>query len=331
MADETTSTRSMNLAKIEENKNNLVIKNQELIHNARYTLSPLALKVISILISMINKDDVEFKKYFIRLKDFTELINSKSKNTYKYSHSLISELLSNPIKIDDAQMNWISYGKYKKGEGVITFEIHRELKPYLLQIKNNFIKYNVMNILPLKSSYIMRLYEICKDKLEEGTRYKKVKKVNYELSIENMRELFSIPKSYQYSSGIKLRILDKAVEQFKKNTDIQISYEDVKIGRRTDSIILTIEKNNKGSNDYLSSKQSFISYMRENYVNADILYATDSITHKMIIISISPDGHLYSKSGEEYDAKKSNQIWDSIYKIALEDKLAILQTSKAPK
>ena len=315
-----------NIVKIENNKNNIVIKNHELIHNARYKLSALSLKIVAILISMINKDDPEFEEYMININDFKELIDSNSNNTYKYTHKIISELLSNPLKIENEQFNWVSYGKYTKNEGVVTFEIHRELKPYLLEVKKNFLKYNVINILPLKSGYLIRLYEICKDKFEEVRRYKKVNNVKYELKISEMKKLFCTPSSYQYSSHIKKLILDKAVEQFKEKTDIKISYEEIKIGRRFDRIIFTISENYKGSNDFLHTEKDFISYMRKHYVNVTILEAKGK-NNEDLKISISPNGHLYSKFGQEFDAKRSKEIWTSLYEMAKANKLYILTST----
>jgi plasmid replication initiation protein len=141
----------MEIVEVKENKNNIVKKHQELVHNARYKLSELGIKVLSILISMIKVSDDDFKSYIININDFKELIGSDSKNTYKYSHKLISELLSNPIKIDDEQYNWVSKGRYTKGENYIIFQIHPDLKPYFIELKKNFLQYNIVNILPLKS------------------------------------------------------------------------------------------------------------------------------------------------------------------------------------
>jgi plasmid replication initiation protein len=316
----------MELAKVEENKNNIVVKHQELVHNARYRLSELGIKVLSVLISMIKTSDTEFTQYAIQIKDFKELIHSDSKNTYKYAHKLISELMSNPMQIGDEQFNWASYGKYHRGDGVVVFEIHRLLKPYLLELQKNFLQYNITNILPLKSGYVIRLYELCKDHFNEARRYKEsATSVTFEMKIDRLRENFHIPDSYQYSSHIKKHILDKAVEQFRSKTDIKIEYEEQKIGRRVDRVLITVRENNRGSNDYMKSKQAFIRYMRANFVNADVLVANDTKTNKQVMISIAPDGKLYDKRGSEFDAKRSNEIWDSLFKLSQEDKLLCLK------
>lgn len=316
----------MEIVSIEENKNNIVVKHQELVHNARYRLSELGIKVLSVLISMIKTSDTEFTQYAIQIKDFKELIHSDSKNTYKYAHKLIKELMSNPMQIGDEQFNWVSYGKYGKGDGVIIFEIHRLLKPYLLELQKNFLQYNITNILPLKSGYVIRLYELCKDHYSEATRYKEsTTSATFDIKIERLRELFEIPKSYQYSSHIKKHILDKAVKQFKEKTDIQIEYKEQKIGRRVDRVIITVKKNTKGSNDYLKHRTAFIEHMRANYINADVLSAVDKYTQKPMVISITPDGNLYDKKGSEFNSKRSDEMWDTLFKMAQEDNLLCLK------
>ena len=163
----------MNLVEIKENRNNIVVKHKTLVHNARYKLSETSLKIVAILISMIKKDDKDFKEYHLKISDFRELIGTSSKNidTYKYTHKIIRELMSDPFVLDDVNLNWISSGKHIRGSGLMVFKIDPNLKPYLVQLKNNFLQYNIVNILPLKSTYVIRFYEICKDKMSENSRY----------------------------------------------------------------------------------------------------------------------------------------------------------------
>ena len=243
----------MNIVCIEDNKNNIVVKHKDLVWEARYRLSELGIKVVSVLISMIKVNDDDFQQYALKVSDFKELIGSDSKNTYDYTHRLIKELLSKSLKIGDEQFAWISYGKYVEGSDVMIFEINRHLKPYLLELKSNFLEYSIVNIMPLRSSYVIRLYELLKSKFSEYKHYNKsAKSFTFELKIDWLREHFEIPASYQYSSGIKLRIIEKAKKQFKEKTDILFDYKEQKIGRKVDRLIVTVKDNNRGSNDLWS-------------------------------------------------------------------------------
>lgn len=324
----------MKLAVVEENKNNIVKKHQELVHNARYRLSELGIKVVSVLISMIKTSDTEFTQYAIQIKDFKELIGSDSKNTYKYAHKLIKELMSHPMQLGDEQYNWVSYGKHKKGEGLIVFEIHRLLKPYLLDLQKNFLQYNIKNILPLKSGYVIRLYELCKDNYMEETRYKtKKKSVQFEIKIDRMRELFEIPPSYLYKD-IRVNIIDKAVKQLKEKTDIQITYEEQKIGRKVDRIIVTVKTNDKGSADPQVTKKGFIEFVREKY-KPSVKKGTfpTIISTKNGDLKVDRDGKLYISQAAgtlpgTLDHLQADKLWDWLYNGVKSGEFELVEESK---
>jgi plasmid replication initiation protein len=314
----------MNLVSIEENKNNIVVKHQDLIWEARYRLSELGIKVVAILISMIKVNDEDFKEYHLKINDFKELIGSSSKKTYEYVDIMTDELMRKPFKVGDEKFNWVYYAKYHEGDNYVTLKIAPELKPYLLKIQGKFLEYNITNILPLKSSYVIRLYELFKSKWSEYQHYhKNAKSYTFELKISWLKEHFKIPASYQYSSHIKERIIDKAKRQFKEKTDIQFEYKEQKIGRKVDRLIVTIKDNSKGSNDFLADLKSFIAYMRKNCVNKDILQAADKDTQKVMMISVSSDGYLYDKySTKEIPKERAKEIWEKLHELAKENNLS---------
>jgi hypothetical protein len=183
--------------------------------------------------------------------------------------------------------------------------------------------------LSLKSGYVIRLYELCKDRLNEQARYREGNtSATFDIKIDYLRELFEIPDSYQYSSHIKKLILDKAVAQFKAKTDIQFSYVEQKIGRKVDRIIITVKENNKGSSDFMRDRNSFISHIRKNYINHDILGTVDKYTNKPALISVAPDGKIYNKkSTTGYSKERADEIWTSLYELASDGKLYSIQPS----
>lgn len=273
-------------------KINLVVKHQDLVHSARYRLSELGIKTISMLIGMIKVSDEDFKEYHIKLSDLKELIGSTSKQTYKYVDIMTDDLMKRPFKIGDEKFNWVYYARYHEGEAYVTLKIAPELKPYLLALSSRFLEYDIANILKLRSGYVIRLYELCIDHWNEGTRYKKERKsVKFELNIDRLRSLFEIPNSYMYKD-IRVNIIDKAVEQFKLKTDIQIAYEEQKIGRRVDRLIIEVRANDKGSADPTSSRKKFIERIRATYKPHDGKYPTIATT-KQGYLKIDASGRLY--------------------------------------
>jgi plasmid replication initiation protein len=192
---------------------NMAVRKSEVLLNARYQLSELALKLISIIYSNVKRSDEIGKDYKIKVNDIAKLINKDYGNIYTYLKKVVDEMLESPVSIEIekgkewVKFNWISDAYYK--DGIITFCISKRLKPYILELQQKFVKYKLENILNLKGVYAIRLYEILKDIFNQNTKYNKRAEKIYELY--EFREMLQIPKSYSYgnSSGIKKKNLRK--------------------------------------------------------------------------------------------------------------------------
>jgi len=314
----------MKLIDIKANKNNQVKKHNDII-KATGELSGTAFKMLSMLISMIRFDDSEFQEYALNINSYKKEIGATNKEVAFYEKQAL-ELMRNPFELKKGiWYNWCSKVDITSVENYIVFSIHNDLKPYLLDLQKHFTTYNIINILSLRGDYSPRLYEYLKMEWSEFKRnYKKrhnktPKNYTIELEVDWIREHLSISKGYRYND-IKRQILEVAKKQFKEKTDIQFDYEEKKIGRKVDKIIFTIRDNNKGSNDYLATIQSFVKYIREKY-KPDITNDTfpTILQVKEGNIKIDAKGRLYlSAPGKiiDYDNKHSQKLWDQLYQMA---------------
>ena len=256
---------------------NLEVRKSEAILKARYNLGELALKLVSIIYSNVRRSDEEGKDYQIRVADIAKLMAKNYGEMYNLLKEATDELLEKPIKIENKEkkqwvaFNWISDALYENG--VISFTISKRLKPYILDLQTKFVKYRLENILSLKGIYIIRLYEILKDRYNRETKYNR--KAEWKMTLEELRDRLEIPKSYKYgnSSGIKKRILEKAKKELAEHTDIIFDYEEIKTGRKVTHLKFLIQENPKKSEDYLANKEMqnlksvkhFVAYLRKNY------------------------------------------------------------------
>lgn len=313
----------MKTVRIEDNKNNIVKKHNELIQKARYSLSEVEIKIVSTLISMIKTDDTEFHQYLIDIKELQKLTNTNT-NDREYYINIAKSLMSKPFAIENKVFNWVTYAEHEENSSILKFEIHRNLKPYLLELQKNFTQYNIKNILLLKSSYVIRLYEYIISKFAEYMNYNpNSKSFTFELEIDELRELFEIPVSYLYKD-IRVNIIDKALKQFKEKTDIKFDYEEYKIGRAVKRLKITVRENNKGSNDPLSDLKSFIAWVRKDFKNVDLYH----VPNKQCL-SVNQEGKLYDKyQGEKIDNKRSQELWEKLYQLAKDDKLISIKQGK---
>ena len=321
------------MAKFIQVDENMQVKKAEVVVNARYKLNPLSLKFITVLIAGLKFGDDQNEEYIFKVKDFRELTKLKRKDLHFYIKQALKELLEKPLYIptEDGFMmcNWISGGHYIDSAGEIKFMIYPKLRPYLLEAKEKFLKYRLENILPLKSSYSIRLYEILKDKYNREAGYGRLAEINY--TVKELREILEIPKSYQYgnSSGIKQRILEKAKTDLEQHTDIIFSYEEIKTGRKVTHLKFTIRKNPTKTEEYIESKinynlksvRHFISFLRKNYVDKCFGYAL--IAGNICWLKINDKGLVYGilDSGEikNFNNSESEKIYNNWWEIAKEN------------
>jgi plasmid replication initiation protein len=253
-------------------KKTIIVKEPEELILMKGDFSEGALKLMAYLIAILEKDKVIYQ---INIKEYLKKFDKKIGN-YNYLHGVAKELSQTQFEINDRFnkrfeiYNFVSGVTYK--DGILKVEFSTMLMEYLLKIKNKYLRYDIKNIMSLNSKYSIRLYKILKDRFEQESRYNK--RAELKISLDKLREVFEIPKSYLYanSSGIKKRILEKAKAEFMKHTDIIFDYEEIKTGRKVTAIKFLIRLNPKNMEDnynkndnYFKSRASFVKFLRDNY------------------------------------------------------------------
>ena len=292
------------MAKLISTAQGLEVKKSEAIVKSRYTLTPSAIKLITLVICNIKETDKADEEYVITVKHFTELTGQKSHNIYKVIDEALDNLLKNPIKIplnesgtNFLKANWVSGAECKNGE--IRFMVYPKLKPFLINVKNKYLKYSLENILKLKSSYSIRLYELLKDFLNKRDRYgNKTKKT---LLIDELRELLKVPASYQYSSNIRPRIIEKAKKDFEDFTDIKFEYNEIKNGKKIIAIefLISQKENEKSKNKY--NFKSFVDYVRKEYSGTFKSFGYTKVDNKTYLVGVDNLGYMYGKNIDDHN------------------------------
>ena len=196
-----------------------------------------------------------------------------------------------------------------------------------MEAQKKFLKYKLENILPLRSSYSIRLYEILKDWYELNKRYgNKAEKV---IKVDEIREMLEIPKSYQYSSHIKKLILNKSKKELEEHTDIIFDFEEIKTGRKVTHLKIIIQDNSKKIQEvkpqekpYLKSFKTFTDYLRKKYAGNQKTFfvGNDGKTNKLTFFGIDKNKLLYGfvpneTEITEYNSIESMQKYEKFYKV----------------
>jgi plasmid replication initiation protein len=227
---------------VEIKNHNFVTKSNRLIE-ANYKLGAIEQKIILCLASNIQPSDSDFKTYTLPIKEFAGLIGVKGQHKYSDLKKITKELMQKvfEVRIDKKviQVAWLSYVAYNETEGSIDIRFDPFLRPYLLELKREFTSYKLENVVQLKSTYAIRIYELLK-------QYEKIQERTF--LIKDLRKLLGAEDIYPAYGNFKQRVLMPAQKELKAKTDISFKLEEIKIGRRVTKIKFTIEsvKQNKG-------------------------------------------------------------------------------------
>jgi hypothetical protein len=190
----------------------VIVKSNELIE-ARYKLSLNQQRLVLLLISIIKPEDEDFQDYQLKVSDFAAMFGIKNcKAIYSEVEQAAAELVGKVINLRQGRerecVAWLSYGKYRQGEGVITIRFDKSLKPYLLQLKSHFTRYQLNTVVKFKSQYSIRLYELLKEfeYLGHGGAFYRI------IGIEELKGLFGINNGeYEKMHDLKKRVIDPSV------------------------------------------------------------------------------------------------------------------------
>lgn len=231
---------------IEAKQENLVTKSNMLIE-ANYKLGVIEQKIILCLASNIQPTDSDFKTYTLPIKEFNKLLGLKGTPKYSELRQTTKELMQKvfEVRIDRKviQVAWLSYVAYNETEGTIDIRFDPFLRPYLLELKKEFTSYKLENVVKLKSSYAIRIYELLK-------QYEKIQERTF--LITDLRKMLGAEDVYPAYGNFKQRVLVPAQKELKKKTDIMFDIEEIKTGRKVTKIKFLIKSSKKKGTQQLS-------------------------------------------------------------------------------
>jgi len=271
-------------------------RQSHIIVNARYALSRSEIDIVLTLLTVIKKEDEDFKDYEFTISELETKTNRKWNS--KQLKETVKKLMSKPLELpiehekDWEIVNWFSYFKYSH-TGLITCRFDMRLKPYLLALSGTRILADFRHLLPMNSSYSKRMYLLLKEYNKIGMRT---------FNVEKLQDILKVPKSFKVYSEFKKKVLKRAEIDINKFTDLEVNFSEKKRGRKVVEITYTIKKNH-------TDLKAFIGYIRELYVNELLYHSKDGRPLKC-----SDKGLLYySDTMENINKKESLKLWEYLH------------------
>jgi len=284
----------------------LVVKDNKLIE-AHFKLTKLEQHIVLSMVSKIHKDDVEFKRYKMPIKEF---FGAEYGSKYEEMKNATERLMQKIIKIKKEksflQVAWLSSAEYYEGEGIVELEFSPKLKPYLLQLKEKFTAYELANVIEFNSTYSIRIYELLK-------QYEKIKSRNIEL--DELQKMMGT--EYKTFYDFKRKVIEIAERELKEKADIYFTYNPIKFGRKVNSIEFHIKTKKKTEHKKMDYK-SFVKYIRQNFINQDLGSFQDALNNrKDIKLSVGGNGKLYNKldPNHSFTADRAEDFWKHLFSV----------------
>lgn len=224
---------------------NCVAKANTLIEKS-YKLSAREQKLILILASTIKRSDKKFNEVSFKIADIAERMGLAGNKVYEDIKQITKNLATRLIElsyykdgkvVEEIQMTWLASARYTHRTGTVQVEFSQRLMPYLLELGGQFTMYKLGNVVQLKSSYSIRLYEILK-------RWESLKgEASY--SIKELKHMLGLdPQQYPLYANFKARVILVAQKELAEKTDIRFEFEEMKLeGRAVSHIKFTISQN----------------------------------------------------------------------------------------
>ena len=264
--------------------------------NAKYKLSSSEMKLIlTALTQLDSRTDTVLQEYEIKVSEIEERLQAEQNETRLKQFA--KKLMSKPLEVPTADgwivANWFSDIEYIRGQAKFKVRFSEKLKPYLLELKERFITYNLKHIVPLTSTYSIRIYQLLKE-------YEKLK-IRY-FEVEELMELLQVPKSYKLYSKFNQGILQVADKELKEHTDIYFTLQEEKEGKKVTRLVFRIYPNTHKAE--AEKARLFDAEAPKDYSN---LYGMNckikgKICEHLLVITPLADGSINGtfRSGEQY-------------------------------
>lgn len=184
-----------------------------------------------------------------KVKNLKNSLNLEKGKEYKIIKEAVELLSSKTILIKSSLKTFnvfdvCNYVK-KRGEFIISFS--KDMIDVLNNFKKGFTLLDLKYLLNLKSLYSVRFYEILK-------QYEKLKE--RKIDVTDLKFLLGINDKYDRYHNFKQRVIEPALRDINRSTDIYIDYTENKVGKKTTSISFCISKQKNECLDLLIPRSS---------------------------------------------------------------------------
>lgn len=251
----------INMQKLHKSKTPKVYKNKKL-NNANFgTYNLNDYQVFLQLVSKLGKVNINGtyqqpqdldREHTLTAKEFSQAFGVDLDSCYRVLKRAGKKLMESSITLEEPelfrtqQINICSKVTYLHKEGAIKVKFTDDIMPYLAQVKEKFVLYNLKEIANFGSLYSTRLYELIQEFKDTGKLIK---------SVAQLREVFATGKKFPDYNNFKRYTFAHAVDEINAQYEMNLSFKELKEGRRVISIRFEFTPSHKEQSYNPATKQ----------------------------------------------------------------------------
>lgn len=238
-------------------RNYKINKSNELITLARNNMGLREQRLLLLLISKIQRGDTPDTEYTISLSEISNITGCKQNHTAikRITVNLNRSFWMKNLKGDgeDWMLSFFHTAKYNPGQATIRFIFHSEMCEYLFELKDHFTRYPLQYILPMRSSYSVKLYEYLKCRYQEQPQ-----RTQWSFSLDDLQKYLGT--KYAAWNNFRQKVLEPALGEINSkggeinlHSDLNVSYRTEKHGRAVKFVEFHVTK--KSDDEMISIKE----------------------------------------------------------------------------
>jgi plasmid replication initiation protein len=214
---------------------------QNQLAEARYKLTPREQKLLLYVIAMIEPEAQDFGRCKVAVREFADLTGLKPDDLYQELRDTALTIREKTLVVENVlepgmkkpvrrHGSWFEYVDEALGDGYVTIKLSTWLKPFLIQVRRDFFRYQLGYALGLKSEYAIRLYQWLKRWQYARQKTSSVQQLRLELGATEVNQEGKIVKenlaAYKH---FKNKAILPAVKEINQKTDISVTFKEEKV------------------------------------------------------------------------------------------------------
>lgn len=212
-------------------KKDLIVKDNSLI-NASYYLDLVEQRLILLAIIEARKE-TNSSELYVHAESYANHFEVTKNTAYEALQTACKNLfdrrftyqrLSKKGVLETVVSRWVQTVVYAENGGYIAIKFSDDVMPLITKLEKHFTSYELEQVKDLTSIYAIRLYEMLVQWRGNGK--------TPQIKLDELRNKLGILEGeYERIANFKAKVLDFAISQINKHTDITATYEQHKAGR----------------------------------------------------------------------------------------------------